>query len=652
MLERIKRTIKNEIPIWRIAAIPGIILIILVVLARLSGSLQFLEWMLLDAFLRMRPDNPVNEKVVIVGINEDDITKIGRYPIPDREIARLINKIQAYKPRVIGLDIFKDIPIEPGSKELRQLFQKDKNIIGIEKVLKPNKISPPQYLAKEQVGFADIIPDEDGKYRRSLLWTPNPDNLKEDKFSLPFRLAKAYLSAENINLDIDEIYQTSTHDSEFIKVGSSKIFIFDSNTGGYVNTNDGGIQILVNFYNGENRFKFISLHDITRDRISQNLLRDKVVIIGMVAATSSDFFSTSAISGLKLKGQIYGVEYHAHATAQIINAVMNKRPLLTSWSDNWEYLWIIIWGFVPIVIGRLTQSVWKNLFAVGVSSICLIVGGYLFLMWWGLWITVAPSLLILVMNGVGLSAFAFYQHDKALKSQIQERKNSIEYTFTVIHNGPLQTLANTLSSLRTQELSQDKLIDKLEKLNTEIRDIGDFLKQETLKSNEILRLGSGLVLDLKKPANELFYEVYTSTVQRTDLNYLSNIKAKTRSFEPIDDNFLSLEDKRGLCQFIEECLCNIGKHAQGAKRIQVTGKAHDGWYTLSVKDNGYGFKSSRESKGTKQCKDLAFKLGGSFKRESISPKGCLCELSWYLVDNKNLLQKIQSRLQSWLKENR
>ncbi|MGB3642657.1 MAG: CHASE2 domain-containing protein [Rivularia sp. (in: cyanobacteria)] len=648
MLERIKRTIKNEIPIWRIAAIPGIILIIVVVIARLSGSLQFLEWMLLDTFLRMRPDQPVNEKVVIVGINEDDIQKIGRYPIPDGEIAELINKIQAYKPRVIGLDIFKNVPIEPGSEELRQVFQENQDIIGIEKVLKPNQISAPQYLDKKQVGFVDIIPDKDGRYRRSLLWTPNPDNpenVEEDKFSFPLRLATGYLSAENISLDLSD---QSFVDSETIQLGSSKIPIFDSNTGGYVNTDDGGIQILVNFHNGTKRFLVVSLDDIKNNKIQRNLLQNKVVIIGMVTATIPDFFNTSAIKGLKLNGQIYGVEYHAHATSQIINAVMNKRPLLTSWSDNWEYLWIVIWGFFPIVIGRLTQSVWQNLFAVGVSSVFLIAGGYLFLMWWGWWIPVAPGLLILVINGVGLSAFAFYQHDKALKSQIKERKDSIEYTFTVIHNGPLQTLANTLSNLRTQELSQDKLIMKLEKLNTEIRDIGDFLKQETLNSNDILRLGSGLVLDLKKPANELFYEVYTSTVQRNDLNYLNDIKAKTRSFEPIDDSFLSLEEKRGLCQFIEESLCNVGKHAQGAKRIQVTGKTSDGWYTLSVKDNGSGLKSFTENKGTKQCKDLAFKLGGNFKRQSISPKGCLSEITWCLVDRKNFLQKIQSQLQTLL----
>lgn len=125
----------------------------------------------------------------------------------------------------------------------------------------------------------------------------------------------------------------------------------------------------------------------------------------MTAATS-DLFDTSVISGLELnrnwKTSLYGVEYHAHATSQIINAVVNGRPLLKTWLDNWEYLWIIIWGSVPIFIGRLAQSVWQNLLAVAASIICLIGVSYLLLIWCGWWIFVAPSLLILLINGVGL----------------------------------------------------------------------------------------------------------------------------------------------------------------------------------------------------------------------------------------------------------
>lgn len=645
MLQKFSRKIKDEIYIWRIAAIPGIVLVLIIVIARLIGSLQFAEWMLLDTFLRIRPAEPVDEKVIIVGINEEDITKV-KYPIPDREIAALIKKIQKHKPRIIGLDFFKNVPVEPGSQELRKVFQENKNLIAIEKVLKP-KIAPPPQLSQERIGFADIIPDKDGKYRRYLLWTPDPDfpdDPEQDKFSLGLRLATAYLSARNITLE------EASNDYAAFRFGSTELPIFDSNTGGYVKTDDGGVQILMNFRNGKKRFEVFSLHDIKNNKIPENFLRDKVVIVGMIAISTSDFFNTSAISNLKIKGTIYGVEYHAHATSQIINAVVNGRPLLKSWSEHWEYLWIIVWGLVPMIIGRLTQSVWKNLFAVSASCICLIGVGYCSLICWGLWIPVAPILIILLTNGVGLSAFAFYQHDKALKSQIYERQYTIEYTFTVIHNGPLQTLANALSNIRTQEVPQEKLISQLENLNREIRDIGEFLKKEALSNEEVLRLGSGLILDLNKPINELFYEVYSSTLQRNDLQYLSNIKVKTRSFEPIDDKYLNIQYKRELCQFLEESLCNVGKHGKGAKRIQVTGKTNDGWYTLRIKDNGPGICSSVENKGTKQCKHLAQKLHGTFKRESIYPTGCLCEISWPLIIRKNFLIQIQSQIQVCVKK--
>lgn len=628
MLQKFTKIIKDEISIWRVAAIPGIALILIVIIARLSGSLQVLEWMLLDTFLSLRPSEPIDEEVVIVGINEEDIEKIGKYPIPDREIAKLIKNIQSYEPTVIGLDIFKNISIEPGGEELRQIFKESQNIIGIEKVLKPGKIAPPPDLSQEKVGFVDIIPDTDGKYRRYLLWTPNPENQQEDKFSLSLRLATTYLSTKNITIG------NGNYDPNAIRFGTTELPRFYPNTGGYVETDDGGTQILMNFRNGKEKFRILSLHDIKNSQINKSLLKGKIVLIGITATSVRDFFNTSAISGLELNGNIHGVEYHAHATSQIINAAINERKLLKSWSNNWEYLWIIIWGFAPILIGRLTQSVGLNLLAVGATSICLVGVGYTLLVYWGWWIPVAPGLIILLINSVGLSAFTFYRHDQALKSQIHERQYTIEYTFTIIHNGPLQTLANALSQLRTQELPQEKLILQLENLNHEIREIGDFLKKEALNSEEILRLGSGLVLDLNKPVNELFYEVFSSTLQRNDLKYLSAIRAKTRSFEPIDEKYLNIECKRELCQFLEESLCNVGKHAKGAKRIQVTGKNNDGQYILSIKDNGCGINSRVENKGTKQCKDLACKLNGTFVRESLTPKGTLCQLTWFLRNNR------------------
>ncbi|PHJ68230.1 histidine kinase [Nostoc linckia z18] len=622
------RRIQNEIKILLLASLPGTTFLIVIVIARLYGFLQDFELTALDTFLRWRPGEVTDDKVVIVGINEEDIRSVGKYPIPDREIAAVIEKIQKYKPVAIGLDIFRNFPVEPGHQELIKVFQKYPNIIGIEKILPPDLISPPPQLPPKQIGFSDIIADKDNKYRRYLLWTPspkNPQNPEEDKFSLGLQLAQAYLSHENINM------QTGIVDKNTIRFKTTELPRFLSNTGGYINENDSGLKILINFRSGKKPFHILSLNDIKAENINPNLLQNKVVIIGITAISSTDFVNTSATIEQKIRGQISGVEFHAHACSQIINAVINGRPLLKVWSEEWEYIWIIACGFYPIIIFSLTQSLWKNLLAVVVVAFALF-GLALVLIEYGWWIPIAPGLLTLIINGLGLSGFAFalYQHNQLFNIKMNERQHTIEHAFTVIHNGPLQTLANVLRQMQAQDWPYQELKLQLEKLNYEIREIGEYLKLEALSEEESLRLGSGLKLDLKCPIHELFYAVYTSTLERQDLEYLKNIKVKIRTFEPVDDKCLSVNIKQELCLFLEEALCNVGKHAKGVKRIEAIGKKYEDFYILKIQDNGPGLISSFENKGTKQLKNIAKNLGGDFRRESIAPKGTVCEISWRL----------------------
>ncbi|MEH2439512.1 CHASE2 domain-containing protein [Nostoc sp.] len=616
-----------------LASLPGTVFLIIVVIARLCGLLQNFELMTLDTFLRLRPLEKTDDKVVIVGIDEKDIRSLKNYPISDRELAKLIKKIQKYKPIAIGLDIVRDLSVEPGHKELVQVFQDYKNIIGIEKILPPDPIFAPPQLPPKQIGFSDIVADKDSQYRRYLLLTPspqNPNNPQQYKYSFGLQLAKAYLSAQNINIE-NGIVDEST-----IRFKTTEITAFSSNSGGYVNEDDSGLKILINFRNSSKPFNILSLNDIKNDNFNPNLLQDKIVLIGIVATSVPDLVNTSAIATQQISGQIYGVEFHAHACSQIINAVMNGRPLLKVWSDEWEYLWIIVWGCYPIIIFWLTQSLWKNLLAVVVVTFALFGIGYLLILS-GWWIPIGASLLTLTVNGLGLSGFAFalYQNNQVFKIKMNERQHTIEYAFTVIHNGPLQTLANVLRQMQAQDWSHDELKSQLEKLNYEIREIGEYLKLETLSQEESLRLGSGLKIDLKSPIHELFYVVYSSTLERCDLEYLKNIKVKIRIFEPVDEKYLSVQNKQELCLFLEEALCNAGKHAKDVKRIEAIGKKDNDSYTLRIQDNGSGLISSLESKGTKQLKNIAKNLGGNFKRETLSPKGTVCEITWKLANTKS-----------------
>ncbi|MBE9255937.1 CHASE2 domain-containing protein [Dolichospermum sp. LEGE 00246] len=626
MSRRIWNRIGQEFGLWALAARPGIIVLIVVILIRIAGGMQSWEWMLFDTMLRLRPAEKRDERIVIVGIDEEDIQWVGQYPVPDEKIAKLLTKLETYQPQAIGLDMFKNVPVEPGGEQLAQVLRSNPNIIGIEKILLPGVISPPQSLPVERVGFADLRNDADGKNRRYLLYTSNPKNIYEDKYSLALQLVIKYLKSQGIELE------TGKHDPNTIMIRGIELPRITRNFGGYVGVDDGGLSILMSFRNSEKPFHFVSLRDVLNGKVDAKLLRDRIVLVGNRNPSVGDIVYTSALSNLKPSGQIYGIDYHAHVISQILSTVIDNRPMLHSWGEIGEYTWIFIWGIVPIIIGRLTQSVWKNLLSVGVAGFCLFSCGYVMLWVWGIWIPVVSSLLILAVNGVGLSAFAFYQHDKFLRSQIKERQNTIDHTFTIIHNGPLQTLSYGLKLLQAKDIPHKQLLEQFKKLDQEIREIGEYLKLEALTTEDRLRLGSGLILDLNQPLHTLLYEVYSSTLKRTDLEYFINRKIiPSRDFEPIDDQYLSKEDKRAICLFLEEALCNVGKHAQGVKCVEASLIYSTNKYKLSIKDNGSGIKSQIENQGTKDFKLIAKQLKGNFQRESLSPRGTICELTWELM---------------------
>lgn len=125
--------IKAEWNIWRVGALPGLGVIAIVIAARLAGWLQGVEWLALDTGLRLRPAEPTDDRIVMVTFTERDFQQLGTVPsqISDRDIGQLLKQLQSYQPAVIGLDIFRDQPHEPGHAELETLFRSTKTLIGI-----------------------------------------------------------------------------------------------------------------------------------------------------------------------------------------------------------------------------------------------------------------------------------------------------------------------------------------------------------------------------------------------------------------------------------------------------------------------------------------------------------------------------------------
>lgn len=340
-----------------------------VIAGSLTGFFQLLEWATVDQFFRLRATEPVDERIVIVTIDEPDITKVGKWPLPDGVIAQLLQKIKAQQPRAIGLDNYRDLPVEPGHQELVQVFESTPNLIGIEKV-GGNQIAPPPILYKlGQVAASDLVVDADGKVRRALILLGSPDGSFRE--GLGTKLALMYLAAENISL------QAVDENRKIYQLGKAVFVPLTGNEGGYVASDTGGYQILLNFRGGIDRFLTVSITDVLENRIPPDLMRDRIVLIGTTAESLKDMFPTPYSNTLFVMGNLTpGVAIHANVASQILSAAKEGRPMLRAWTKTEGAIYILVWAFAGA--SACFQSLQNQLFKKYIyfnGTVYTIIGG-------------------------------------------------------------------------------------------------------------------------------------------------------------------------------------------------------------------------------------------------------------------------------------
>lgn len=87
--------------------------------------------------------------------------------ISDAVMSKFLHKIKQQRPRAIGLDIYRNLAVNPGHEDLVKLFKLTPNLIGIEKLLETpdSSLVKPSPILKQlqQVGGNDLPIDSDGK---------------------------------------------------------------------------------------------------------------------------------------------------------------------------------------------------------------------------------------------------------------------------------------------------------------------------------------------------------------------------------------------------------------------------------------------------------------------------------------------------------
>ena len=394
---------------------------LIVILLSFTEIFQVLEWAVFDQFFRLRWQNRTEDKVVIVTIDEQDLSNVSQWPISDLTLTKLLKQIKQQNPRVIGLDIFRDLPVNPGHQQLVSLMKSTPNLIGIEKV-SGDKVPPPPTLAKlEQVAAADLISDSDGKIRRALL-SIKPEN-KPTKLGLGTALALRYLSQEDIQLQIID------DKKNIYKLGNATFLPLKKNHGAYINANVGGYQIMLN-YLGKSclfaqpcPFKTISMTDVLAGDIDSELMKDKIVLIGVIARSSSDFFYNPY--SYSDNTSISGVEIHAHITSMILNAGLGNDYLIKSIPEYLEWLWLLSWA----TLGSFLSAKWvenKNngFFILKLTFSLILITYILFLFNW--WIPLVTPLIALVTADTTSLIYTLWRKLKTSYRQLEKYASSLE----------------------------------------------------------------------------------------------------------------------------------------------------------------------------------------------------------------------------------
>ncbi|MGL5804004.1 MAG: CHASE2 domain-containing protein [Xenococcaceae cyanobacterium] len=404
--------LQNKIKLWQGVLISAPVCASFVIGAKLLGALQGLELNALDKFFLYRPQELVDSRITIVGISDTDIDRLGKWPLDDATLAKAIETISSQKPAAIGIDLYRNLPVEPGHQKLVRVFETTPNLIGIEKAIGDRVASPPTLAAGDRVGMADLILDPDGKIRRAIIASQEEDG--QMKLGLATRLALIYL--ENKNISLESVANTNNQ-----KLGKALFVPITGKDGGYRNIDWGGYQILLNYRGSGKAFKIVSIWDLLAGKIPADLLRDRVVLIGSVAPSLNDYFYTPlSNSGQASVARMAGIVVHANIASQIIDAALGERPMLHSINDNWEFISIFCCSLGGAIIGFLTlqrNTRHKNFFSSiqwGFLGIIFPVGiltcsGYiLFLNGW--WMPIAAPML--AWTGAAVLSSAYYTHQK------------------------------------------------------------------------------------------------------------------------------------------------------------------------------------------------------------------------------------------------
>ncbi|MBW4456525.1 MAG: CHASE2 domain-containing protein [Nostoc indistinguendum CM1-VF10] len=388
---------------FQTVVILAVIVTALVMGVRHLGLLQAAELRAFDQLLRLRPSEQPDTRLLVVAIAEDDFKlpeqQQRKGSLSDRALALLVQQLEKFQPRAIGLDIYRDFPVDSKEASLATWMRRSDRFIAICKVSEPQinepGVLPPPEIPLQRQGFSDFVKDSDGILRRHLIaMKPNDSSPCTTPYALSAQLAFRYLEAEGISAKYTK--------NQELQIGKVVFKRLRSHLGGYQQLDDWGYQVLLNYRSFNSPLKAIeqiTLKDVLKGAIAPDKVKNRIVLIGITNQSAGDYFPTPYTT--KQKQEIPGVIVHAQMVSQILSAVLDGRILLWVWPVWSEVLWIFYWSiFGGIVAWRIRNLLLLGL--VGITVIMVISTLSFVMLLKGIWIPLIPAVVTLAVTGTSV----------------------------------------------------------------------------------------------------------------------------------------------------------------------------------------------------------------------------------------------------------
>ena len=436
----------------------SVLVTMLLVALRQIEFFQLQELASFDQMVRLKPKAEIDPRILIVGITEEDIKNQNQWPINDGNMAQVLANLQKLEPKVIGLDLYRDIPQPPGHDKLLTQLKQD-NVIAITQI---GVVPPPPQVPEERVAFNDLVIDIDNVLRRNLMYAEIDS---QSLYSFSLKVSLQYFR--------DQKLQFLVKPNE-IKIGKAKFKSLKSNSGGYSlpESETVGWQILIN-YRRENIAPQISLTDVLQGKVEPSLVKDKIVLIGTTAPSIKDLIPTPYSAGKIENHLMPGVLVHAQMISQIIDKIEGKPVQLWYWEEWGENFWIFLWCFLAaITVWQLNKPLYLVL---GIISALIILWGSCFIVFLnGGWIPlIPPAIGLIISSSVILAYKVLYSISYDILTGLPNRNLLLKQLTRINRN---KKLDNQLLAVIFLDLDRFKIINE-----SFGHEIGDKLLIETTK---------------------------------------------------------------------------------------------------------------------------------------------------------------------------